>query len=159
MTGARIPFAHARDGLFFRSLGRLHPRFHTPGLAILVQAVWASVLLVTASYATLYSYAILSGWIFCTMSAAAVFVLRHKFPDANRPYKMWGYPYTLVVLIAVSIWFVVNSFVTQPVPSFCALGIAAIGVPAYVIWRKTANISTITFADTSPGRMGAAGDQ
>lgn len=159
MTGARIPFAQARDGLFFRSLGRLHPRFHTPGLAILVQAVWASVLLITGSYATLYSYAIVAAWIFYTMTVAAVFVLRRKFPQAPRPYKMWGYPYTLVLFVAVSIWFIVNSFAIQPVPSFCALAIAGSGIPAYCIWRKTAKISKLTLADMSQSSIGAAGDQ
>lgn len=159
MTGARIPFAQARDGLFFRSLGRLHPRFHTPGLAIIVQALWASVLLVSGSYATLYSYAIVAAWIFYTMTVAAVFVLRRKLPDVPRPYKMWGYPYTLIVFVGVSIWFVVNSFVTQPIPSFCALAIAGSGIPAYCIWRKTAKISKLTLADPSLGFRDEAGDQ
>ena len=144
ITGARIPFAQARDGLFFAFLGRLHPRFHTPSAAILVQAVWASVLLVSGSYATLYSYTIVAAWIFYTMTVAAVFILRRKFPNAPRPYRMWGYPYTLIIFVTVSIWFIVNSFVTQPVPSCWALIIAGAGIPAYYIWRKSAKVSGLT---------------
>jgi APA family basic amino acid/polyamine antiporter len=143
ITGARIPFAQARDGLFFGFLGRLHPRFHTPSAAILVQGVWASVLLVSGSYDTLYSYTIIAAWIFYTMTVAAVFVLRRKFPNAPRPYRMWGYPYTLIVFVAVSIWFILNSFVTQPVPSCWALVIAGSGIPAYCIWRKAAKVSGV----------------
>ena len=138
LTGARIPFAQAKDGLFFRGFARIHPRFHTPALAIAVQAAWTAVLIASGSYKNLVSYAIIAAWIFYTVSVAAVFVLRRRFPDARRPYKMWGYPYTLLVFLGVSIWFIANSFVMQPVPSFWALAIVGSGVPAYAIWRKSA---------------------
>src|SRR5205807_1660883 len=92
---ARIPFAQARDGLFFSRFGRIHPRFHTPGFAIVMQALWAGVLIVTGSYETLSTYTILSAWVFYTLSVVAVWVLRRKMPEAARPYRMWGYPATL----------------------------------------------------------------
>ena len=136
LTAARIPFAQARDGLFFRRFGDVHPRFRTPGFAIIWGGVWTAVLVLTGSYDTLYTYSILAAWIFYTLSVAAVFVLRRKFPDRPRPYRMWGYPWTLWIFVAVSVWFMVNSFATQPAPSLLALVIVAAGIAAYGLWRK-----------------------
>jgi APA family basic amino acid/polyamine antiporter len=136
LTGARIPFAQARDGLFFSSFGRIHPRFETPAFAIVMQAVWTGVLIVTGSYQSLSSYTIISAWIFYTMSVAAVWVLRRKVPHAPRPYRMWGYPVTLWLFIAVSLWFLLDALVNQPQVSLIALALAAAGVPAYFLWRR-----------------------
>ena len=136
LTGARIPFAQARDRLFFARFGEVHPRFQTPAFAILCGGVWTAILVLSGSYETLYSYSILAAWIFYTMSVGAVFVLRRKLPDTARPYRMWGYPYTLWLFVAVSIWFMVNALVTQLRPSLMALVIVATGVLAYWIWQK-----------------------
>ena len=136
LTAARVPFAQAQDALFFRRFGRVHPRFETPAFAIVLQGVWTGVLVVSGSYENLFSYSIVAAWIFYMLSVAAVFVLRRKQPDLARPYRMWGYPYTLGAFMLVSVWFVVNAFVTTPGPSFTALGIIATGIPMYLIWRK-----------------------
>jgi APA family basic amino acid/polyamine antiporter len=136
LTAARLPFAQARDRLFFASFAEVHPRFQTPARAILWGGVWAAILVLTGSYETLYSYAIVAAWFFYTLSVGAVLVLRHKLPNAARPYKMWGYPATPLLFVAMSIWFVVNAFVTQPGPSFTACVIVASGVLAYEIWRR-----------------------
>jgi basic amino acid/polyamine antiporter, APA family len=136
LTGARIPFAQARDGLFFARFGEVHPRFQTPGFAILCSGIWTAILVLTGSYETLYSYSILAAWIFYTMSVAAVFVLRRKLPDALRPYRMWGYPYTLWLFVAVSVWFMADALVTQTRPSLMALVIVGAGVVAYSMWRR-----------------------
>jgi APA family basic amino acid/polyamine antiporter len=142
LTAARIPFAQARDGLFFARFGEVHPRFQTPGFAILCGGVWTAVLVLSGSYETLYSYSILAAWAFYTMSVAAVFVLRRKLPDAVRPYKMWGYPWALWLFVAVSVWFMVDASLAQPGPSSMALLIIAAGVVAYGIWRRLANQNT-----------------
>ncbi|HEY2014784.1 MAG TPA: amino acid permease [Bryobacteraceae bacterium] len=136
LTAARVPFAQARDGLFFARFGEVHPRFRTPGTAIVWSGVWTAVLVLSGSYETLYSYSIVAAWTFYTLSVAAVWVLRRKMPDAERPYRMWGYPGTLWVFVAVSVWFMVNALVTQPVPSLMALVIAATGVLAYWFWLR-----------------------
>ncbi|HET7214308.1 MAG TPA: amino acid permease [Terriglobia bacterium] len=140
LTAARLPFAQARDGLFFAQFGKVHPRFQTPGSAIVWGGVWTAALILTGSYDTLFSYSIVAAWVFYTMSVAAVFVLRRKQPRRERPYKMWGYPYTMWLFVAVSIWFVVDAFLAQPWPSFMALVIIATGVLAYWIWRKVARV-------------------
>ena len=131
LTAARIPFAQARDGMFPALFGEVHPRFQTPARAILWSGVWTALLVLTGSYDTLYTYAILAAWIFYTMTVAAVRVLRRKMPDATRPYRMWGYPATLWIFIAVSIWFIANSLATQPLPSVMTFAIIATGVLAY----------------------------
>ena len=136
LTAARLPFAQARDRLFFARFGQVHPRFQTPASAILWGGLWTAILVLSGSYETLYSYSILAAWIFYTMSVAAVFVLRRKFPHAARPYRMWGYPFTLVLFLAVSVWFMVNAFLAQPWPSFMAFVIVATGVLAFWAWRR-----------------------
>lgn len=140
LTAARIPFAQARDGLFFRRFAHVHPRFETPGFAIVVQGIWTAVLVLSGSYETLFSYSMVAAWIFYMMSVAAVAVLRRKMPDLPRPYRMWGYPFTLWFFLLVSVWFVVNAFATQPGPSLMALAIVATGIPAYLIWRKAPGV-------------------
>ena len=135
LTGARIPFAQARDGLFFSRFGRIHPRFKTPSFAIVAQAVWTGVLILTGSFETLSTYTILSAWLFYSLSVAAVWVLRRRLPGAPRPSKMWGYPMTLWVFLAVSVWFLVDTMVNQPKPSLTAMLLAAAGIPLYFLWR------------------------
>lgn len=136
LTGARIPFAQARDGLFFARFGQVHPRFQTPGFAIVWGGIWTATLVLTGSYETLYSYSILAAWIFYTLSIVAVWVLRRKLPDAERPYRMWGYPYTLWLFVAGSIWFMADALVTETRPSVMALVIVAAGGVAYRLRLK-----------------------
>ena len=136
LTGARIPFAQARDGLFFRRFATVHPRFRTPSFAIVVQAVWAVVVMLTGSYESLSSYAMLSAWIFYSLSVLGVLVLRRKMPDAVRPYRMWGFPVTLWLFLAVSVWFLIDALITQTATSLIAIGIALAGIPFYAVWRR-----------------------
>jgi APA family basic amino acid/polyamine antiporter len=137
LTGARIPFAQARDGLFLARFGEVHPRFKTPSFAIVAQALWAGVLIGSGSYETLFSYAMLSAWVFYTLSVLAVWVLRRKMPDAERPYRMWGYPVTLWLFVAVSVWFMGDALVNQTRTSLVAVGVALAGVPLYYLGRRT----------------------
>jgi APA family basic amino acid/polyamine antiporter len=136
LTAARIPFAQARDGLFFPAFGVPHPRFQTPALAIVCGAIWTAALVITGSYDTLYSYAILAGWIFYTLSVAAVLILRRKQPSAPRPYRMWGYPWSLALFVLASIWFIVDAIFTQPLPAAGTLAVIATGGVAYEVWKS-----------------------
>jgi APA family basic amino acid/polyamine antiporter len=136
LTAARLPFAQARDRLFFARFGEVHPRFQTPASAILWGGLWTAILVLSGSYDTLYSYSIVAAWIFYTLTVAAVFILRRKLPHAARPYRMWGYPFTLWLFLAASVWFMVNAFLAEPWPSFMAFVIVASGVLAFWIWRR-----------------------
>jgi APA family basic amino acid/polyamine antiporter len=122
--------------LFFRRFGEVHPRYQTPGFAILAQGVWASVLIVSGSYETLIDYAMFAIWLSYVFMIAGVVVLRRTQPDLPRPYKMWGYPVTPLLFLGVAIWFLGNMLVTRPVPSLAALGLIAAGVPVYFVWRR-----------------------
>jgi basic amino acid/polyamine antiporter, APA family len=94
MSGGRMPYAMAKDGYFFSALARVHPRFHTPSVALLVQAILASVLLLLGgSFRQFFSLAIFSEWLFYLLTVAALFVLRWREPNAIRPYRAWGYPF------------------------------------------------------------------
>ena len=136
MTQARVYFAQARDGLFFEKFGEIHPRYQTPAFSLWVQAAWSAVLIVTGTYEYLIDYALFAIWLFYGITVAGMFVLRHKFPDLDRPYKMWGYPVTPALFVMVAAWFVVNTAVERPIPSLTALGLIALGFPAYWYWAS-----------------------
>lgn len=136
MTVPRLCFAMARDGLLFRQLAAIHPRYQTLSVGIAVQAVWAAVLVLTGSFETLVPYGMIAAWFFYGLTVAGVAILRHKYPDRPRPYRMWGYPVTPLLFTAVAAWFVANTWIAQPVPSTVAFLIIASGIPAYYLWRR-----------------------
>lgn len=136
MTQPRVYFAQARDGLFFRQFGEIHPRFQTPGPAIILQFCWAAVLILSGSFDVLISYAMFAMWLFYALTVGGVVILRWKRPDAPRPYRMWGYPVTPVVFVLVALWFEINTLIERPGPSSAALGIILAGVPAYFFWSR-----------------------
>lgn len=103
MSGARVPFAMARDGYFFRALADVHPRFHTPSVAIVVQAVLSILLLLLgANFRQLFSLAIFAEWLFYLIAGSTVFVFRRREPQAARPYRMWGYPVVPALFVTVA---------------------------------------------------------
>jgi APA family basic amino acid/polyamine antiporter len=144
LTAARVYFAQARDGLFFSRVAEIHPRFETPGASLLFQGVWASILAASGSYQMLFSYVIFAAWIFYGMTVAGVLILRRKYPQRERPYRMWGYPLTPILFAAVSFWFVGNTLVTTPGPSIVGLAIIASGIPVYFYWRRGRVAATAT---------------
>ncbi len=101
LSGARVPFAAARDGLFFKQLAHVHSRFHTPSTALILQAVLSSLLLLAiGQFQALFSLAIFAEWFFYALTASTVFVFRHREPNATRPYSVWGYPVLPALFIA-----------------------------------------------------------
>jgi len=136
LTAPRIYFAQARDGLFFQQCAAIHPRFQTPYVSILMFGTWSALLALTGTYETLASYAMYAAWVFYGLTAMAVLVLRRAQPDRPRPYRMSGYPATLVVFVAVAFGFVVNTFIATPGPAIVGTLLIGAGVPAYFIWKK-----------------------
>ena len=136
LTSPRIYFAQARDGLFFHQFGGVHERFQTPAFSIVAQAAWSLVLLVSGTYESLADYALFALWIFYGFMILGLIVLRHKRPELARPYRMWGYPVTPVLFLAVTVWFLVNTLVTRPIPALAGLAFIVSGVPVYFVWRS-----------------------
>jgi APA family basic amino acid/polyamine antiporter len=139
MTSPRIYFAQARDGLFFRQVAAIHPRFGTPSISILVQCVWTCILALSGSYETLFSFVIFAMWLFHGMTVFAVIILRRRAPDLPRPYRMWGYPLSPLLFTLFALWFVVNTFWTRPGPSLIGALIIAGGAPVYFLWRRASD--------------------
>jgi APA family basic amino acid/polyamine antiporter len=135
MTAPRIYFAQARDGLFFKQFGRVHPRFETPYFSILMFGAWSALLALTGTYKTLASYAMFAAWVFYALTTLGLIVLRRTQPDRPRPYRMTGYPVTLAVFALVAIGFVINTFIATPGPAIIGSLFIASGIPAYFLWK------------------------
>jgi APA family basic amino acid/polyamine antiporter len=137
MSGARIPFAAARDGYFFSALADVHPRFRTPSTSIVVQAVISIVLLLVAgTFQQLFSLAIFAEWLFYMIATSTVFVFRRREPGAERPYKTWGYPVVPALFIAASAVLLYYSFTENLRNSIGGLAVIVAGVPFYFALRR-----------------------
>lgn len=144
LTSPRIYFAQARDGLFFAKFAGVHPKFLTPGFSIVAQAIWAAVLLVSGTYETLLDYAMFALWISYALMVAGVIILRRTRPALERPYRMWGYPATPLLFLAVALWFLANTLIEKPGPSMAALLLIVSGVPVYLVWRRSSRRGAVT---------------
>lgn len=136
LTSPRLYFAQARDGLFLRKFGEIHPRFKTPYFAITAQAVWAAALLLSGSYETLLDYAMFALWLSYGVMVAGVMVLRRTHPQTPRPYRMWGYPVTPLLFLVFTAAFLGNMLIKRPIPSLAGLLLIVSGVPVYFIWLR-----------------------
>jgi APA family basic amino acid/polyamine antiporter len=135
LTGARVPFAMARDGLFPAWAGVLSSRTRVPVAAVLMQAAWACVLAASGTYDQLTDYVVFASWIFYGLVTSAVFVLRFRAPDLPRPYKTLGYPVVPLIFVMVAAWLVINTLVNRPVQSVAGLALIALGLPVYWYFR------------------------
>ncbi len=132
MSGARVPFAMARDGYFFRAMAEVHPRFHTPSVALIVQLVLSIILLLFAgNFRQLFSLAIFAEWLFYLVSTTTVFVLRKREPNAPRPYRTWGYPAVPALFVAAAAVLLYYTFMENIRNSMWGLVVIAAGVPIY----------------------------
>jgi N-acetylated-alpha-linked acidic dipeptidase len=138
ISGPRVFYAMARDGLFFRSIAEVHPRRRTPARAILWQCVWSCVLCLSGRYDQLYTFAMFAAVLFYALAGASVMVLRARHPEWARPYRTWGYPLTPIVYVAVCAVVLANTLVRQPLESAWGLAILAAGLPAFLFWRGRA---------------------
>jgi basic amino acid/polyamine antiporter, APA family len=135
LTGPRMYYAMGRDGVFFRSLGHVHPRFGTPAMAIAAGAAWAILLTLWGSFEQLLTYVVFASWLFAALAAASIFVLRRRRPEAAPPFRVPGYPLTPALFILAALAIVANTVFARPQQALAGLGIVLAGTPAYLFWK------------------------
>ncbi|MBS1824400.1 MAG: amino acid permease [Acidobacteria bacterium] len=136
LTGSRVPYAMARDGMFFRPISVVHPRWCTPSNAILAMCVWSAILVLSGRYEQLFTYVIFSTWILYGMATASVIVLRKKRPDMPRPYRTVGYPVVPGLFVLVAIALLASTLRSSPRESLMGIGIILAGLPFYFHWKR-----------------------
>ncbi|MDX2151518.1 MAG: amino acid permease [Bryobacteraceae bacterium] len=141
LSGSRVPYAMARDGVFFRSVARVHPAYQTPGVSILLLSVWSAVLVLSGRYDDLFNLVIFASWILYGMATASVIVLRRKRPDLPRPYKTLGYPLVPVLFVLVALLLLVSTLLKSPRESLLGLVLIFAGFPFYLRWRKRYSVA------------------
>ncbi len=135
LAGPRVYFAMARDGVLFRWAAAIHPRYHTPHRAIVLQAAWACILVLTGTYRTLFTRVIYTEWIFFGLMAIGLVLLRHR-PGLERGYRIPGYPWIPLGFAASAFAIVANQVASSPVSSAAGLGLVLLGVPVYHFWAR-----------------------
>ncbi len=141
LSGSRVPFAMARDKLFFPSIAKVHPKYFTPANSIILLSGWSMLFILTGKYEQLITSVIFASWILYGMATASVLVLRRKRPDLVRPYKTLGYPFVPIVFVLVAGALIVSTLIESPRESLIGVGIVLVGIPFYWHWsrQKAAN--------------------
>src|SRR5690606_37982661 len=135
LTAPRVFFAMARDGVFFRQLAVIHPRFGTPAFAVIATCAWAMLLAATGTFQQLLTYVVFTGWIFYALGAASIFSYRRRMPDVERPFRVPGYPLTPLIFVGAAAAIVLNALFTQTAEALIGVGVVLTGAPAYLVWR------------------------
>ncbi len=151
LAGARVYYAMSRDGLFFRAAGELHRRWRTPVLALTVQALWTCLLCISGSYSQLLDYIICTELIFYILTIASLFVLRVRRPEAERPYRAFGYPVLPAIYILMAAWICIVLLRYKPQYTWPGLVIVLLGIPVYGVW------SSRSVSESSPRRLSSSG--
>ncbi|MCE5345613.1 MAG: amino acid permease [Bacteroidales bacterium] len=137
LSTPRIYYAMAEDGLFFKSIAKVHPKYQTPINAIIAQSAWSVILLLFwGTFEDLITYTVSVEWIFFALAAIGIFIFRKKLKDVERPYKAFGYPVTPLIFIGITIWFVINITINKPLHMFIGLGFLLLGIPVYFFFKK-----------------------
>jgi APA family basic amino acid/polyamine antiporter len=150
LAGARVYYAMSRDGLFFKSVGKLHPRYRTPAAGLIVQAAWTSLLCVSGSYSQLLDYIIFAVLVFYILTIVGLFVLRFKKPDVPRPYKALGYPILPALYIVMAIWICVVLLRYKPQYTWPGLVLVLLGIPVYLFWSRRSANKLVSSSDLNP---------
>ncbi|MBI2815437.1 MAG: amino acid permease [Acidobacteria bacterium] len=135
LGGARVVYAMARHRLFFSRVARVHPRYHTPAAALVVMGIWSCLLTLSGTYSQLLDYIMFASLLFYILTLGALFVLRHKRPDIQRPHRSWGYPWLPLIYIAVVGFIEVEILIHKPGYTWPGLIIVLLGVPVFYLWR------------------------
>jgi len=136
LSGSRVYLAMARDGVFFRRMAVIHPKWRTPAFSLIGQGVWAAVLTMSGRYDQLYTYVIFGMVLSYTLTVIGLFVLRWKKPDVPRPYRCTGYPWLPAIYILVGVAWTLNTIIQRPTEAFWGATIVLIGVPGYWYWKR-----------------------
>ena len=137
LATARIPYALAKDGLIIKSLAHVSPHTHVPVRALMVQMFWACVVALSGSYDTITDYAIFALTLFYILVAGSIFLFRKRMPDAERPYRTWGYPFVPILFMSVSGWLIYQTIVNTPRQSAIGLGLILLGMPVYYLLNRS----------------------
>ncbi|HUA15263.1 MAG TPA: amino acid permease [Verrucomicrobiae bacterium] len=137
LSGARVYLAMAQDGIFFRRMAAIHPKWRTPALSLIGQGVWAAALTVSGRYDQLYTYAIYGMVLSYTLTVIGLFVLRWKRPDLPRPYRCTGYPWLPAIYIVIGAAWTLNTVIARPTEAFWGTGIILLGIPGYLYWKRS----------------------
>ena len=137
LSGARVCLAMAQDGVFFRRMAVIHPKWRTPAFSLIGQGIWAAVLTLSGRYDQLYTYVIFGMVLSYTLTVIGLFVLRWKRPDIPRPYRCTGYPWLPAIYVLVGTTWTLNTIVTRPTEAFWGAAIVLIGVPGYLYWKRS----------------------
>jgi APA family basic amino acid/polyamine antiporter len=138
LSGARVYYAMAKDGLFFRGARKLHPTYKTPVISLMVQMVWICILCISGSYSQLLDYVVFAVLVFYILTMASLFVLRFKQPHAERPYRAFGYPVLPAVYIVMAVFIDLVLLRYKPQFTWPGLLIVLVGIPVYYAWRPRA---------------------
>jgi APA family basic amino acid/polyamine antiporter len=159
LAGARVYYAMAQDGLFFESVGKLHPHYKTPTAGLIVQAIWTMLLCVSGSYSQLLDYIIFAVLVFYILTLLGLFVLRFKQPDAQRPYKAFGYPYLpgLYIVMATGICAALLRY--KPQYTWPGLILVLLGIPVYLYWSRRGRAVSLSGQSSVVGGQGSGADK
>lgn len=138
LGGSRVMYAMASRGLFFAAAARIHPRFRSPHVAVLLLTAWSSLLALSGTYEQLFTYVVFTSVVFSLLGGLALFQLRRSRPNAERPYRVWGYPIVPAIFVIGALVLIVNTLNERPRESLTGLGLLAIGLPAYWFWQQRA---------------------
>ena len=136
LSGARVYYAMARDGVFFQSMAQVHPKWRTPAFSLIGQGIWGCLLTVSGRYDQLYTYVIYGMVLSYTLTVIGLFVLRWKRPDVPRPYRCTGYPWLPAIYILLGSWWTINTIVERPKEALAGTVIVLLGVPGYLYWKR-----------------------
>jgi basic amino acid/polyamine antiporter, APA family len=136
LSGARVYMAMAQDGAFFKSMAKVHPKWRTPAFSLIGQGMWAALLTLSGRYDQLYTYVIFGMVLSYTLTVAALFVLRRKRPDAERPVRCVGYPWVPGIYVLAGAAWVLNTIITRPGEALASAVIVMIGIPGYLYWKS-----------------------
>ena len=154
MTGARVYYAMAEDGVFFRSLARVSPRWHTPVGSLILQAIWSIALALSGRYDQLFTYVMFMMVLSYALTTFAIFILRYKRPNAERPYRCSGYPWVPAIYVIFSGIWTINAIVERTKESLAGIGIVLLGMPFYFYWKRHRANGVAALAEQSKASAG-----